>query len=85
MLTAAIERLAEGDFHQLPVFDAGVPVGFLSRAGVVQHLQWRNQLDAVRKASSQRSSGRRGTGADSVTALSDSPRDAAPGAANTAR
>ena len=84
MLAVAIEQLAEGDFHQLPVLDAGVPVGFLSRAGVVQHLQLRNQLDASRTASSQRSSGRHGGGANPA-ALGDSPEDAASGVANTAR
>lgn len=46
-LTTAIQQLAEGDFHQLPVLDGGEPVGFFSRAGLVRYMQLRNQLDAL--------------------------------------
>lgn len=46
-LTTAIQQLGEGDFHQLPVLDGDLPVGFFSRAGLVRYLQLRNQLDAL--------------------------------------
>jgi Zn-dependent protease/predicted transcriptional regulator len=46
-LTTALQQLGEGDFHQLPVLDGGYPVGFLTRAGLVQYLQLRSQLDAL--------------------------------------
>jgi CBS domain-containing protein len=43
-LRHAIDRLAEGDFEQLPVVDRGGLVGVLSRAAVVRQLELRRAL-----------------------------------------
>ncbi len=53
-LTAALQQLAEGNIHQLPVIDGDRPVGFISRAGLVQYLQLRGQLEAVGAVAPQR-------------------------------
>jgi Zn-dependent protease/CBS domain-containing protein len=44
-LRHAIDRLAEGDFEQLPVLDHGALVGVLSRAAVLRQLELRRALD----------------------------------------
>jgi len=43
-LQAAIERLGEGDYDQLPVIHDGQLVGMLTRADVVRELQLREEL-----------------------------------------
>ena len=43
-LTEALPLLAAGDYNQVPVLEAGRPVGLLSRAAVMRFLQLRAQL-----------------------------------------
>lgn len=43
-LTEAVQLLADGDYHQLPVLDGGRPIGLLSRSAIMRFLQLRSAL-----------------------------------------